>query len=46
MSISAIEDVQALENAEADNVRSAKVIIDGKVYTTVEIRHIRYKDKR
>lgn len=30
--ISAIEDVQALENAEADNVRSAKVIIDGKVY--------------
>lgn len=31
-SISAIEDVQALENAEADNVRSAKVIIDGKVY--------------
>lgn len=31
-SISAIEDVQALENAEADNLRSAKVIIDGKVY--------------
>ena len=31
-SISAVEDVQALENAEADNVRSAKVIIDGKVY--------------
>ena len=30
--ISAIEDVQAIEDAEVDNVRSAKVIIDGKVY--------------
>lgn len=30
--ISAIEDVQAIEDAEADNARSAKVIIDGKVY--------------
>ena len=30
--ISAIEDVQAIEDAEIDNVRSAKVIIDGKVY--------------
>ena len=30
--ISAIEDMQAIEDAEADNVRSAKVIIDGKVY--------------
>lgn len=30
--ISAIEDVQAIEDAEANSVRSAKVIIDGKVY--------------
>ena len=30
--ISAIEDVQAIEDAEVDNVRSTKVIIDGKVY--------------
>ena len=26
------KDVQAIENTEADNVRSTKVIIDGKVY--------------
>ena len=31
-SISAIEDVQAIDDVEADNVRSAKIIIDGKVY--------------
>ena len=31
-SISAIEDVQAIEDAEADNVRNVKIIIDGKVY--------------
>lgn len=31
-SISAVEDVQALEETEADNVRSPKVIVDGKVY--------------
>lgn len=30
-SISAIEDVQAIEDVEADNVRSTKIIIDGKV---------------
>ena len=31
-SISAVEDVQAIEETEADNIHSAKVIVDGKVY--------------